>query len=63
MTPQEFGQYLSVLQQGDFEIRPDPKDTDHGQRTFQSVSHTPTDVTIRHGANYATKPAGGNNAR
>ena len=46
MTSQEFELYLSVLQQGEFEIRPDPTDTDHGKRMFQYVSHTPTDITI-----------------
>jgi hypothetical protein len=48
MTSQEFELYLSVLQQGEFEIRPDPTDTEHGKKTFQYVSHTPTDVTIQH---------------
>jgi hypothetical protein len=50
MTPQEFELYLSVLRQGDFALHPNPTDTDYGKRTFQYVSHTPTDVIIQHAA-------------
>jgi len=47
MTQQEFMQHLSLLQQRDFELYPDPKGIDRGERKFRYVDDTPTHVKIQ----------------
>jgi hypothetical protein len=47
MTQQEFEQSLSVLQQGQFEVRPEPKDLNPGENTFEYIQHDSTGVTIQ----------------